>query len=212
MDGPLEYWNSLPEDKEFTTDFRLDVFAAKVGRDARILDVGCGYGRLLALLDGAGFSDIRGVDVSAGLIRRGLARYPRLRMELQRPGKLDFPDGGFDAVILCAVLTCVPDDAGQQLLVDEIFRVLKPGGILYCNDFLLNDDERNLERYRRCEPRFGCYGVFELPGGARVRHHSEARVGELFSGFLPGVFEKVEFRTMNHHTSRGFYSLWSKPF
>jgi len=176
------------------------------------LDVGCGYGRLLALLDVAGFSDIRGVDVSAGLIRRGLARHPRLRMELQRPGKLDFPDGGFDAVTLCAVLTCIPKDGDQQRLADEIFRVLKPGGILYCNDFLLNDDERNLKRYRRFEPRFGCYGVFELPGGATVRHHSEARIRELFSRFSPDLFEEAVFRTMNNHTSRGFHSLWVKPF
>ncbi|MGE4301736.1 MAG: class I SAM-dependent methyltransferase [Victivallaceae bacterium] len=212
MTGSLKYWNSLPEDKEFTADFRLEAFAARVVRSAGILDVGCGYGRLLALLDGAGYTNIRGVDVSESLIRRGRALHPGLKMELQRPGELDFPDGGFDAAVLCAVLTCIPGDGDQQRLADEIFRVLRPGGVLYCNDFLLNDDERNLERYRCFEPRFGCYGVFELPGGATVRHHSEAHIRELFSGFLPDSFEQTVFRTMNHHTSRGFHSFWVKPF
>jgi len=211
MDGQLEYWNSLPEDKEFTTDFKLEAFAAHVSREARILDVGCGYGRLLGGLAAAGYHNLRGVDVSENLLRRGRALHPGIKMELQRPGKLDFPDDSFDAVLLCAVLTCIPDDGGQRRLVDEIFRVLKPGGMLYCNDFLLNCDRRNLERYHRLEPVYGCYGVFELPGGAVVRHHSAEHIRNLFGHFKEAVFEEVEFHTMNNHTSRGFYSLWAKP-
>lgn len=56
-------------------------------------------------------------------------------------------DSSQDAVILVAVLTSMPRDEDQLKVITELQRVvLKPGGYLYINDFLLNRDERNLQR------------------------------------------------------------------
>ena len=55
----------------------------------------------------------------------------------------------------------------------EIRRVLRPGGILYVNDFLLFTDDRNKARYEKFNNKYGEYGVFELPEGAVCRHHDE---------------------------------------
>ena len=41
------YWNSIAETKEFTTPMRSDLFARHVKRNAEILDLGCGYGRIM---------------------------------------------------------------------------------------------------------------------------------------------------------------------
>lgn len=38
-------------------------------------------------------------------------------------------------IILFAVLTCITEDEKQNALINEIKRVLKPGGIIYINDF-----------------------------------------------------------------------------
>ena len=81
------------------------------------------------------------------------------------------------------MLTCIVSNGDQKQLISEIYRILKPGGIVYVNDFLLNTDERNTLRYLQYQEQFGIYGAFELPEGAVVRHHSEEWIKELFCNF-----------------------------
>ena len=64
-------------------------------------------------------------------------------------------------------------------IINEIYRVLKPGGIIYINDFLLNEDKRNKERYEKYKDKYGVYGAFELSEGGRFRHHTEKWIDEL---------------------------------
>ena len=210
--NPLDYWNSIAATKTFTTDFKLEIFRARVPKDAHILDVGCGYGRVLAELWADGYRQLTGMDPADGLIRRGQGLFPHLHLVHQNnPAVLDVLDRSVDAVLLCAVLTGVVQDDAQERLVNEIHRVLKPGGIVYCSDFLLNDDERNVERYRRFADRHGTFGIFELPEGALLRHHAEHHIRRLFAAFQPDWYETVIFPTMNGHTSRGFHLLAIKP-
>ena len=116
-----------------------------------------------------------------------------------------------DAVILFAVLTCIAADEEQRRLIAELRRILKPGGILYVNDFLLNSDERNIRRYEKYLDEYGIYGVFEQPEGAVLRHHSEEYVKLLLSGFEELRYEHLTFTTMNGNRSNGFYYLGRKP-
>ncbi len=211
---PRDYWNSVAETKTFTTPFDAALFARFVPLDAAILDFGCGYGRTLAELAESGYRNLCGVDLSDKLVERGRRLFPTLDLRVSPPSTLEFPDASFDAVILFAVLTCVVDDAEQETLVAETRRVLRPGGVLYVNDFLLNDDERNRDRYERCHSatngRFA-FGTFELSDGATLRHHSEERVRTLFKSLETEAFERRVFRTMNGHVSNGFAAVFRKP-
>ena len=87
---------------------------------------------------------------------------------------------------------------------------MKPNGIIYVNDFLLNTDERNTSRYSQYQEQFGVYGAFELPEGAVVRHHSEEWIRELLHDFGQEEFEHLIFTTMNGHKSNGFYFIGVK--
>ncbi len=204
------YWEHLPPETVFTTPLRSDVFTPAVGRDAAVLDVGCGYGRTLAELDRLGYRNLTGADRSRSLIERGRREYPRLDLRHQAAEALEFPAESFDAALLLAVLTCIPSDAEQRSLCAEIRRVLKPGGILYVNDFLINSDERNRLRYEAAQEKFHCYGVFELPGGAVLRHQKREWVRELFYDWNELRFEELVYPTMNGHTSNGFAALYRK--
>lgn len=212
---PRDYWNSVAETKTFTTPFDAALFARYVpSLDAKILDFGCGYGRTLAELAQAGYRNLCGVDLSDKLIERGKRLFPTLDLRVSPPSTLDFPNASFDAVILFAVLTCVVDDAEQETLVAEARRVLRPGGVLYVNDFLLNDDERNrdrYERYRSATNGRSAFGTFALPDGATLCHHSEERVETLFRSFETAAFERRVFPTMNGHVSNGFAAVFRKP-
>ena len=78
------------------------------------------------------------------------------------------------------------------------------------NDFLLNSDARNIERYEKYLDRYGTYGVFELPEGAVLRHHAEEYLRELLRDFTQLRYEHLTFTTMNGNRSNGFYYIGRK--
>ena len=205
-----DYWNSVSASKNFTTPFHADEFAELVGKDAVIADIGCGYGRTIAELHGRGYERLVGFDISEGMIERGRKQFPFLDLRVMNKGRTELPDESADAVILFAVLTCIAGNEEQKRLLAEIRRILRPGGILYVNDFLLNNDERNLLRYGKYAVKYGTYGVFELQEGAVLRHHTEVYIKQLLSDFAQLRFERMTFTTMNGNRSNGFYYIGRK--
>lgn len=202
-----EYWSSVSEKKEFTTPFQAEEFSKYVKRDRVILDIGCGYGRTLDELYHNGYRNLIGIDFSKGMIERGKQQFPYLDLRVKEDAEIALPDASVDAVILFAVLTCIRTDEEQRELLAEIKRILKPQGILYVNDFLLNTDERNLLRYEKYKETYGVYGVFELPEGAVCRHHDEAWIKQLFKDFSEQEYRHLTFTTMNGNQSNGFYFI-----
>jgi SAM-dependent methyltransferase len=203
MKDQRDYWNAVAGDKEFTIPLDLDLLRNRVPRDAAVLDYGCGYGRTLAELAKAGYRNLKGVDFSPAMIERGHRLHPNLEMEVvDGPGGLG--EGEYGLIILFAVLTCIESDEGQRNLVSRLEDALIPGGCLYAMDFLLNDDSRNLERYRKHETDFERYGTFELGNGGVVRHHDAAWIESLFSEFETLEFREKSFTTMNGNVSKGF--------
>jgi len=73
----------------------------------------------------------------------------------------------------------------------EIKRVLRPDGILYINDFLLNTDAKNVKRYKIYEEKYNKYGIFELPEGVVLRHHDLSWIELIISDFNTIKLEKV---------------------
>lgn len=202
-----DYWDSVSETKKFTTPFQYEEFCRYIDTTSTILDVGCGYGRTLAELYQMGYYKLIGIDFAEGMILRGRRQFPYLDLRLKKNVAINLPNHSADAVILFAVLTCIPNNDEQKELISEIRRVLKPNGILYVNDFLLNIDERNTTRYQKFQDKYGVYGIFELPEGAVCRHHSEEWIKELLSIFTTLRYEHLTFTTMNGHTSNGFYFI-----
>ncbi|MFJ8526742.1 class I SAM-dependent methyltransferase [Bacillus sp. NPDC094106] len=209
MNHQKEYWNEVANEKQFTTPFQFDWFSKYVNKEAAILDYGCGYGRTLLELKQNQFMNLYGVDFSEEMIKRAKLLNKDIHFEVIESGKIPFPDHSFDAVLLFAVLTCVYSNQEQEAILQEVKRVLKPGGIVYINDFLLNDDERNINRYNQYYEKYHTYGVFELADGAVLRHHNEERVKEWTSDFQQLEYEKVEYVTMNGNRSNGLVYMGS---
>jgi len=97
-------------------------------RDVAILDLGCGHGAILYVLQQAGYSNARGVDGSAEQVQAAT----KLGIAGVSQGELmqtlhDTPDQSLDVVITFDVIEHFTK-AELVPLVDEIHRVLKPGG------------------------------------------------------------------------------------
>ncbi|MGH9162237.1 MAG: class I SAM-dependent methyltransferase [Vicinamibacteraceae bacterium] len=199
-----EFWNSVAATKTFSHPLDLSRLASLVSRDARILDFGCGYGRLCRELRSAGYSNITGVDPSSAMIDRAQAENPGVAFQVVDGQTLPCAAASFDVVLLFSVLTCIVDNGEQRALVREIERVLQRGGIVYVSDILLQEDERNRRRYEEGTRTFGQYGVFELEPGVRFRHLSRLWVEELMSGFVPLDFVEIDVTTMNGNPAKGF--------
>ncbi len=203
-------WDELAGKKKFPTPFFLEEFKKHASKDMKILDVGCGYGRTMNELHINGFNNLTGVDFSEAMIKRGLESYPYLKLIKNNGKNLPFHDNEFDSVILIGVLTSNVTDIEQEILLKEISRVLKNNGILYLSDFLLNNDQRNLKRYAKYEEKYGIYGVFKLPEGLILRHHSVEHIWKLTNDYNILLFEKTVFKTMNGNVSNGFYFIGNK--
>ena len=119
-----ELWELVPEDPGPPPE-HLREFVRSLGRADRVLDLGCGDGRLTAELDA---DELTGADVSALALERARRRLPNARLvDLEPDAPLPFEDGDFDLVLLAETLEHVRD---VQLLLSEVRRVLRPGGTL----------------------------------------------------------------------------------
>jgi ubiquinone/menaquinone biosynthesis C-methylase UbiE len=128
-----EIWGHLPEERPdiqpSVVDFALATVAMAVSRGApaRVLDLGCGDGRLAARLGEAG-AHVTGLDASAAALARAREAHPDLALAGPAPdGALPFADGSFDAIVCIHVLQHVAD---TQLFLSEARRVLAPAGLL----------------------------------------------------------------------------------
>lgn len=104
----------------------------------RVLDAGCGSGRNLVYLLRSGY-EVFGTDLdpdaieSARMLAATLAPHlPGANFRTEPVEEMSFPDRFADAVLSSAVLHFARDDRQFDAMVADMWRVLKPGGLLFC--------------------------------------------------------------------------------
>jgi len=104
----------------------------------RVLDAGCGSGRNLVYFLRSGF-EVFGTDAdpdaieSVRMLAATLAPHlPGANFRAEPVEEMSFPDRFADAVLSSAVLHFARDDRQFDAMVADMWRVLKPGGLLFC--------------------------------------------------------------------------------
>ena len=110
----------------------------RIDDHAMVLDAGCGGGRNLVFMMRAGMN-VFGIDASAEAIaevqRLAVALAPDLpaaHFSVQSLDAMSFAAGTMDVVVSSAVLHFSRDEAHFGACVREMWRVLAPGGLLFC--------------------------------------------------------------------------------
>ncbi len=119
-----EIWELTPEDPG-PPPGHLIAFVNGLERVDHALDLGCGDGRLSAMIEAG---EVTAADVSGVALDRARRRLTdALLVELTPGTRLPFADGSFELVTCLEMIEHVVD---LQSLVSEIRRVLRPGGKL----------------------------------------------------------------------------------
>jgi ubiquinone/menaquinone biosynthesis C-methylase UbiE len=161
----------------------------------RVLDLGCGDG-LSAVYFSRYFPNwkIDGVDISERSIVVAKGRHiPNTNFICSNAGHINFEDGAFDIVFTAGMLHHVPE-IERPSIINEIYRLLKPGGRLYvfehnpinpATQYLVRtcefDEHAHLLKARNCIALLRGAGFNK----ARVRYISFFPPAKIFSIFHP---------------------------
>jgi len=106
-----------------------------------VLDLGCGTGGITRFLaETYRPANIRGVDIDRRLIERAKQSAEGaagLSFQAVRPGRLPFAEASFDVVFSKDAMVHIEN---KEALFAELFRVLRPGGMVAASDWMSSTD------------------------------------------------------------------------
>jgi SAM-dependent methyltransferase len=111
------------------------ILRGNIAAGMRVLDAGCGYGRNLVHLLREGcevFADRGGVEHVRALAAQLAPALPTENFRVGAIERMEFPDGFADVVICNSVLHFARDERQFLAMLEELWRVLRPGGMLFC--------------------------------------------------------------------------------
>lgn len=189
----MSEWDSVAIQVNFNLQISVNEFVEAVPFDSKILDFGCGYGRITKQLSQLGFSEVVGIDSSKEMVNRGLSECPELDLRHLSTDVYPFSDGEFDSIVLCAVLTCIPEQSYRHRVLSELHRVLKPQGVIYLAEFCSGESLR-----------------FVSGTGVPMWHSSKAELEGLLKDFSIESSMLVDSSTMSGHKSRASHIIARK--
>jgi tellurite methyltransferase len=110
----------------------------RIAPGMRVLDAGCGDGRNLVYLLSNGYDvaacdrDYAAVEMVRAMASRLAPDLPGGNFRVEPVEAMSFPDACADVVISSAVLHFADDEAQFDAMVDNMWRVLSPRGMLFC--------------------------------------------------------------------------------
>ena len=153
------------------------ILRGRIGRGMRVLDAGCGAGRNLVYFLREGYEvfgadlDARAVESTQRLAARLAPGLPAGNFRVEAIEEMSFPDGFAAVVLSSAVLHFASGDDQFLAMLRGAWRVLKPGGLLFCR----------LASTIGMEQQMQCIGGrrFRLPDGSDRYLVDASLLGEL---------------------------------
>lgn len=103
----------------------------------RVLEVGCGSGNWLEMLEGA--ASLSGIELEPGRAARAAARFPGADIRTGDASRLPWDDASFDLVLQSTVFSSILEPGMRQAVASEMLRVLAPDGAVLWYDFFVDN-------------------------------------------------------------------------
>jgi len=163
--------------------------------DYKILDFGCGNGRLAGFLND-NHKEFVGVDISQKLINIAKQRYSSEKTKFIKVDplstKLPFENNYFNTIFSIAVFHHFPSKKYAQKIAKELHRVLKPGGKIIVT--VWNLWQKQYLKYHQKSNKNWIEANIPFKSGEKVfnRYHHPFRMGELKSLFCEAGFKTLK--------------------
>lgn len=177
-------------------------------KDISILDLGCGYGRVLKHCEEQGFNNLTGIDISEKLIERARQNCEQASYYVGEMTNLTGL-GRYDLIMLCGVIEYLVTDSERDKLIDEIKNHLAPRGKVLLETFLLDSTD---DFYLKNQEKGFPYGTIQLKSGLILRHETVSGIDALFQnkGFTKCHSKELPFTTWVNATTPGYIVLFEK--
>lgn len=184
------------------------ILKGRFTKEMNILDAGCGEGRNTIYFLNEGYK-IFGVDHNPIAIQ--MARiyaqtiqkdYDVFRFQTSMVENMPFHQGAFDAVISSAVLHFAKSETHFLKMMEEMMRVLKPGGIFFLR---MTTSQGNMKEK---SPHLGD-GVYLLPDGSERFLLTEELEKEIVSKYKLNYLEPAKSVLVHGQRAMGVF-VWQK--
>ena len=161
----------------FNKHVRYDYSIFDIPKSAKILDVGCGFGDRIEILKSMDYTKVFGIDIDEHMVKEAQEKGLNVSFGAIEDTKLD--EAQFDIILVENVFHHI---SLYEKALDELYRILKPGGVLCI-----------------IEPRFSIFRyildfvTFKTP----------------VPNILRGPW-KLRYNVMSQEIESGMYPLWRK--
>jgi ubiquinone/menaquinone biosynthesis C-methylase UbiE len=104
-----------------------------------VADIGCGSGTWLLEFAQWEASDLHGIDLDESRVEQAKARFPSAELLVGDARHLPWQDSSFDLVSQFTVFTSILSSTVKRQIAREMWRVVKPGGVILWFDFRVNN-------------------------------------------------------------------------
>ena len=185
-----------------TLDAALDTLVEARGR---VLDFGCGSGRMLLRLSKVRQAECTGVDLSSSALEAAEALFTKaggsVHLKQGSTEVLDvFADSAFDGAILSNILDNLTE-ADALRTIDALARILKPGGrLLVKMNPYLDAETLEAEGLEHVEE-----SLYQEPGGLYLLNHGDAAWFERFAPAFTCIQETKVWLGKNREQENRLY-------
>ena len=196
-----------PETIVFTTPLP-DLKKANIDNAVAILELGCGYGRILKHLYECGYHNLTGIDLSEQLIQRAKRECSQAEYFVGNIVDIDITKR-YDVVIICGVIEYLVTDEERNKLLNKISDILNKDGKVYLETFIRNEED---DIYKKNVEKGFRLGSIKLDNGLELYHASVEEMDEFFSQHDFKVIDgkREEFVTWTGAVVAGYTCLYQK--
>ncbi len=199
-----EAYNKIAEDFYRTRQHNwpeFEYFKNFFREGQKVLDFGCGNGRFYFLIKDKNI-DYYGLDLSENLLSFAKKNVKEGHFVLLPPDlKIPFEDDFFDIIVCLATFHHIPSKFLREQLLQEFFRVLKPGGLLILSvwDFYHGKNRKYLIK-----------GIFEFLKNRIFRLKPSLDFKDTFVPWKNEKGEVLVYRYFHCFTKRELFKLFKK--
>lgn len=197
------------ENTKFTIPLPDENFLASLPKNIKILDAGCGYGRILCYLQNLGFQNLTGFDISPDYVSKAKKNCPRAEIFVSTFENFNSKDR-YDLILLMGVIEYILSDKEQDNFFAKISKNLSSKGYILLETFIM-DFKSNWRQYILGFIKTLHLGRFKNSKGFECHHQSTTSLKKMLQKYFIIEYDiEKKYLTWTNNICKGHYFVLRK--